>query len=191
MQNIIKRMRELYPVSDEAAALFASHLKKKNIPPRTIIIQGGKTDRNVYFIERGITRSFSLFDGKEVTAWFSMEGDGTCSSFSLYRNRAGFEYVETLEEVEAYVLSTDELTALYARHIDLANWGRVLQQENFLRLQDMYLSRLNLSAQERYEKMLKEFPDICNQVNLGYIASFLGVTQPSLSRIRARQSFLT
>lgn len=185
MENIIKRMHEIYPVSNEAINMFASCLKKQVFPPKTIIIQGGKIDKNVYFIELGITRSFSLFNGKEVTTWFSLEGDGTCSSLSLYRNQPGFEYVETLERTEVYSLSTDMLTSLYDKHIDLANWGRVLQQENFLRLQDVHLARLNLTAQERYEKLIKDFPNICNRVNLGYLASFLGITQPSLSRIRA------
>ena len=185
MERIIRRMRELYPVSDEAVKLFADSMERRIIPPKTIIIEAGKADRNVYFIERGVTRSFSLYNGKEVTTWFSMEGDGTCSSFSLYRNQPGFEYVETLEEVEAYVITTHRLRELYTLHIDLANWGRVLQQEYFLFLQDVHISRLNLTATERYNKLLVEFPNICNRVNLGYIASFLGITIQSLSRIRA------
>lgn len=186
MEHIIRKMRELYPVSDEALDLFTSQLRKLVIPPKTIIIEAGKVNRNVYFIERGITRSYSIADdGREVTSWFSMEGEATCSSFSLYRNAPGFEYVETLEEVEAYVLSIEELNRLYTCHIDLANWGRVLQQENFLRLQDTHLARLSLSATERYERMVKDFPDLYNRVNLGYVASFLGITLPSLSRIRA------
>lgn len=185
-------MRELYPVSDEALELFVSSLKKCCFPPKTIIIQAGKLDRNVYFIEKGITRSFSLYDGKEVTSWFSVEGDGAWSSFSLLRNRPGFEYVETLEPVEVYVISIDRLNELYKLHIDLANWGRVLQQENFLHLQDVHLARLNMTATERYQRLLVDFPNICNRVNLGYIASYLGVTQQSLSRIRAsRESNFT
>lgn len=55
----------------------------------------------------------------------------------------------------------------------------------------MYLVRLNLPAQERYEKMMKEFPRLCNRVNLRYIASFPGITQPSVSRIRGRQNLFT
>lgn len=114
-----------------------------------------------------------------------MEGDGTCGSWDLYRNRAGFEYVETLEKTLAYSISVDKLNELYRQHIDIANWMRVLQQENFLWLQEIHINRLNLSVKERYERLLQDYPGICNRVNLGYIASFLGVTQPSLSRIRA------
>ena len=187
MERIFRRMRELYPVSDEALGLLAGRLERRVYAPRTVIVEAGKADRRVYFIERGMTRSYSLWDGREVTSWFSLEGDVTCSSWSLYRGRAGFEYVETLEETEAYVTTTGELTELYGLHIDLANWGRVLQQENFLLLQDVHLMRLNLEARERYEMMQRLFPEVCRRANLGHIASFLGITQQSLSRIRGRR----
>lgn len=190
MLNIIAKIRRTYPVSDEAINLITSRLKRKVFPPRTIIIEGGKFNHNVYFIEKGVTRSFSLFDGKEVTSWFSMEGDAAYSSFSLLRNQPGFEYVETLEDVEVYHLTVAELNELYTLHTDIANWGRVMHQEHFLLLQDFHIARLYMSASDRYKKLVEEFPDICNRVNLGYIASFLGITQPSLSRIRAtRKTF--
>lgn len=185
MDNIIKRIRHYYPVSDEALELLTFCFERQVFPAKTILIQAGKIDKRVYFIEHGITRSYSLFHGREVTTWFSMEGDATCGSLALYRNEPAFEYVETLERTEVYMISTDVLNSLYNKHIDLANWGRVLQQENFLWLQDTHIARLNLSAKERYEKLLREYPDICNRVNLGYVASFLGITLPSLSRIRA------
>lgn len=185
MENIIRKMRAFYPVCDEAVELFASHLRREVFPAKTLLIQAGKLDRRVYFLEKGITRSYILFDGKEVTTWFCMEGDGTCGALSLFRHEPCFEYVETLEETEAYIISIDELDDLYRRHIDLANWMRVMQQEHFLWLYDTHIARLNLSAKERYEKLVKEYPGICNRANLGYIASFLGITLPSLSRIRA------
>ena len=87
-----------------------------------------------YFIEKGITRSYILHNGKEITTWFSMEGDATCGSWDLYRHKAGFEYVETLEETLTYSISIDKLNDLYKSRIDIANWMRVLQQENFLLL---------------------------------------------------------
>lgn len=91
----------------------------------------------------------------------------------------------------AYSVSIVQLNELYRSYIDLANWMRVLQQENFLRLQDIHIRRLNRSAKERYEHLIKECPELFQRVNLGYIASFLGITQQSLSRIRANGRFLT
>lgn len=185
MNNIIRKIKEYYPVSDDSLNRLKCCLKQQTFPAKTIIIQAGKLDRQVYFIEKGIARSYILHNGKEITTWFAMEGDVTCGSWDLYRNRAGFEYVETLENTLAYSISIDKLNALYHSDIDIANWMRVLQQENFLWLQEMHINRLNLSVKERYVKLLQDFPDIYNRVNLGYIASYLGTTLPTLSKIRS------
>ncbi len=189
MKNIIRKIRMYYPVSDEALEALTYLFEQSVFPEKTIIIHAGKLDRKVYFIEKGITRSYVLHNGKEITTWFSQEGDAACGSWDLYHHKPGFEYVETLEETTAYSISIEQLDELYRSHIDLANWMRVLQQENFLRLQDIHIRRLNWSAQERYEHLTKECPELFQRVNLGYIASFLGITQQSLSRIRANGRF--
>lgn len=191
MENIKAKIRGYYPVSDEAMVALTGSFTQCIFPSKEIIIRAGRLDRQVYFIEKGITRSYVLHNGREITTWFSQEGDAACGSWDLYRKKAGFEYVETLEETIAYSISVEQLDKLYRSYIDLANWMRVLQQENFLRLQDIHIRRLNWSAQERYEHLIKECPDLFQRVNLGYIASFLGITQQSLSRIRANGRFLT
>lgn len=185
MNNIIRKIREFYPVPDDSLNILRCCLNQQLFPAKTTIIQAGKLDRLVYFIESGIARSYILHNGKEITTWFSMEGDITCGSWDLYRNKAGFEYVETLENTLAYSISIDKLNALYHSDINIANWMRVLQQENFLWLQEMHINRLNLSVKERYVKLLQDYPNIYNRVNLGYIASYLGTTLPTLSKIRS------
>lgn len=189
MENIIRKIRTYYPVSNEALEALVSLFERVVFPSKTIIIHAGKLDRKVYFIEKGITRSYVLHNGKQLTTWFSKEGDAACGSWDLYRHKAGFEYVETLEETTVYSISVEQLDELYRSYIDLANWMRVLQQENFLRLQDMHIRRLSWPAQERYEYLTRECPEIIRRANLGYIASFLGITQQSLSRIRANGRF--
>ena len=180
-----------YPVSDEALEALVCLFKRFVFPEKTTIIHAGKQDRKVYFIEKGITRSFVLHNGKQITTWFSKEGDAACGSWDLYRNKAGFEYVETLEETTAYSVSIVQLNELYRSYIDLANWMRVLQQENFLRLQDIHIRRLNWSAKERYEHLIKECPELFQSVNLVHIDIFICRATQSLSRIRANGRFLT
>lgn len=189
MENITKKIRACYPVSNEAMAALTQCLEMHTFPAKTVIVKAGRFDRNVYFIERGITRSFILHNGREITTWFSQEGDATCGSWDLFRHKAGVEYVETLEYTVAYSVAIEQLDMLYRSHIDIANWMRVLQQENFLQLQEIHISRLNMPAKERYEQFIKKFPDVFKRVNLGYIASFLGITPQSLSRIRATGIF--
>lgn len=113
MENIVRTIRVYYPVSDEALATLAHGFEKQVFPVKTLIIRAGQFDRQVHFIEKGMTRSYTLHDGKEVTTWFSMEGDVACGSWDLYRNKAGFEYVETLEETLVYSISIETLNELY------------------------------------------------------------------------------
>ena len=75
MDNIIRKIQELYPVSDDSLHLLKYCFKQQTFPAKTIIIQAGRFDNQVYFIEKGITRSYILHNGKEITTWFSMEGD--------------------------------------------------------------------------------------------------------------------
>ena len=172
MENIIRKIRMYYPVSDEALEALVCLFKRFVFPEKTTIIHAGKQDRKVYFIEKGITRSFILHNGKQITTWFSKEGDAACGSWDLYRNKVGFEYVETLEETTAYSVSIVQLNELYRSYIDLANWMRVLQQENFLRLQSYPPIKLVCqSTLVTFDKsMSRTFP----KGELGIYSFFLG-----------------
>lgn len=100
--NIIKSIRSYYPVSDESINQLIEHFTVHYFPAKYLIIRGGVIDRNVYFIEKGLTRSYCLVDGNEHTTWFSKEGDITFGLLCLYHNKAGFEFVETVEPTLAY-----------------------------------------------------------------------------------------
>ena len=185
MNNIIAAIKNVYPVSDRAVKELTQKFSKHQFAKRKVIIREGLLDRKVYFIEQGITRSYCYVDGREVTTWFSKEGDITFGLLDLYLGKPGFEYVETLEDTTAYSISIDDLNELYTKEIDIANWSRVIHQECLLSLQCSRIDRLSLSAADRYAKLVKQCPEVLLRVNLGYIASFLGITQPTLSKIRA------
>lgn len=185
LRNVIDGIRRYYPVSDRSLELFIPHLSKLVLPKQHMLTVPGRTDRNAYFIERGCSRTFLLLDDKEVTNWFSREGDFTFSSNSLYHQSPGFEYVELLEDSIIYSVPVSTLNSFYESNIEIANWGRVIHQEVLLRMQTLRLERMSLTAKERYQKFISENPDLINRVNLGQIASFLGMTQQHLSALRA------
>ena len=95
------------------------------------------------------------------------------------------EFVETLEDVVAYRISLTDLLRLFQTNIELANWGRVIHQNEYRRLHRSHKDHLTLSARERYEAFKEQFPDAYRRVNLGYIASYLGIRLSTLSRLRA------
>ena len=108
--------------------------------------------------------------------------------FEFYYNKLSEEFVETLEEVVAYKISLSDLNRLFQTNIELANWGRIIHQDEYRRLHRSHKERLTLPAKERYEEFKQQFPQIYQRVNLGYIASYLGITLSTLSRLRAQNN---
>lgn len=139
-----------------------------------------------YFIEKGLTRSYWMVDGNEVTTSFSTEGGIVFSMDELYYGNLSEEYVETIEPVEAYAITLENLRHLFETDIDMANWGRVIHQNEYRRLHRSHKERLALTAAERYREFRAQFPEVCRRANLGYIASYLGISPSTLSRLRSR-----
>lgn len=185
ISNIVKGIRKHYPVSDASIKQLASFLEEKHVPKNHVLTQAGKRDHHIYFIEKGCARTYFLLNGKEVTNWLSKEGDVTFSSNSLYYGKAGLDYVELLEDAIIYAMPITVLNQLYATDIDIANWSRTIHQAVLLQMQQLRIDRLSLSSKARYEKFLQEHPGLINRINLGYVASYLGMTQQHLSSIRA------
>ena len=154
-------------------------------PKKYCLIEADKYCKSAYFIEKGMTRSFWLVNGEEITTSFSCEGGIVFSMDELYYDRVSEEFVETLEEVTAYRLALSDLNRLFATNLELANWGRIIHQNEYRRLHRSHRDRLALSASERYEAFCHQFPQVCRRAQLGYIASYLGITLSTLSRLRA------
>ena len=187
MTNVIEMMTSLYPVSDDTIQLLKDNVTLCHFPKKYQLIKENTFCKSAYFIEKGMTRSFWLVNGEEITTSFSCEGGIVFSMDELYYNKMSEEFVETLEDVVAYKIALSDLIRLFQTNIELANWGRIIHQNEYRRLHRSHKDRLTLSAKERYEEFMQQFPQICQRVQLGYIASYLGITLPTLSRLRSRK----
>ncbi|MEG1905683.1 MAG: cyclic nucleotide-binding domain-containing protein, partial [Bacteroidales bacterium] len=162
MKNIIAKMRRMYPgISNSSLELLSSYLTPYTFPKKHQLIKEGIYCKAAYFIEKGITRSFWLVDGEEVTTSFSTEGDIVFSMDELYFSKLSEEFVETIEEVTVYKIQIKDLLYLFETNIELANWGRIIHQYEYRRIHQTHKERLTLSARCRYEQMQIQFPDVC------------------------------
>lgn len=185
MKNITRNIRAAYPVSEESLRELEKFLEIRRFPKKTLLVEAGKPCRDAYFIENGMTRSYWDVDGEEITTSFSCEGNIVFSMDALYYGQLSEEYVETIEEVTAYRISLANLTHLFRTNIEFANWGRVIHQNEYRRLHRSHKERLTLSARQRYEEFCRQFPQVSKRAQLGYIASYLGITLSTLSRLRS------
>ncbi len=138
---------------------------------------------HAFFIEKGLTRSYWIVDGEEITTSFSTEGSIVFSMDEVYYGRPSEEYVEALEPVEAYRISLSKLRHLIRHDLDWAIWWGKIHEYEYRRIHRSHKERLSLPAAERYRLFYEQFPDVCRRVKRSYIASYLGISLSTLSRI--------
>lgn len=181
---VLGAMRAAWPVGRRSVDELVGCLSPCSFPKKYRLVEEDAAYGKAYFIERGMTRSYWIVDGEEITTSFSTEGGIVFSMDELYYGKLSEEYVETIEPVDAFAISLDDLRQLFASRLDLANWGRIIHQNEYRRLHRSHRNRLTLTAKESYGEFCREFPEVCRRAQLGYIASYLGITQSTLSRIR-------
>lgn len=150
-----------------------------------LLFRADKLERDIYLISQGLARVYYHHGGNEVTLCFGIEGDALISLKSYIQHRPGYEHIELLEASELYRLKITDLHQLYTRDIHIANWGRKLAEQELIKTEERLMSRQFKTAAERYQELIQNQPILLQRVQLGYIASYLGISQVTLSRIRA------
>jgi CRP-like cAMP-binding protein len=140
---------------------------------------------HIYFIKRGIVRAYATTEDKDITFWFGKEGETIVSMKSYVEDKPGYENIELLEDCELYKLETENLRKLFNEDIHIANWGRKFAERELVKTEELIISRQFKPALERYKDLIRDKVDLIKRVQLGHIASYLGISQVSLSRIRA------
>lgn len=178
-------VQSIYPIPEESFQKLEEKADLVHYTKGVSLFEMGKKGSDLYFIQKGIARAYCYSNDAEITFWFGREGDAVFSYNSYIHGTKGYEQVELLENTSLYHFKTDELHKLFNEDIHLANWGRKLAETELVKTEERLISRLFKSAKQRYNEMLQADAQLLQRVQLGHIASFLGITQVSLSRIRA------
>ena len=131
MKNIIDKMNSLYPISDETIQILKENTVLCHFPKRYQLIEADKFCKSAYFIEEGMTRSFWLVNGEEITTSFAYEGSIVFSMDELYYNKISEEFVETLEEVAQSSVPRNADSRIYHASNVANNYGLVFQGTDF------------------------------------------------------------
>jgi CRP-like cAMP-binding protein len=150
----------------------------------TMLVQEGQYADKTYFIVQGCARAFYLKDGKDITDWFAFENDFMNSINSFFLNIPSPHYIEVLEQTTLLEISRDNMTILCDKYHDFDRLGRIATTKTMLRLQQRIVSVQFETALQKYENLLNIRPDITKRIPLTHIASYLGITLETLSRIR-------
>ena len=150
------------------------------------LVAGGKTCRHLYFLQQGALRGYYILEGKEITHWFAFENDFVTSFHSFITQQPAVENIQLLEGSILWAISKEKLAGLLNRYREIERLVRIVYENYYIRLEERFINAQFKTAAERYQNLLQQTPHMIERVPLGYIASYLGISQETLSRIRSR-----
>ena len=186
MEHLLSHIKNYYTLSDEAQQALFDCFTKVTAFKNELLITEGSICRKLYFLEQGALRGFYNVDGKEITHWFGFENDFVTSFHSFITGKPAVENIQLIENSTLWSISKSALTALFNQYHEVERLVRIVYERYYIRLEERYVNAQFKTAKELYENLLKQSPHILERVPLGYVASYLGISQETLSRIRGR-----
>ncbi|OUN73717.1 hypothetical protein B5G10_03940 [Barnesiella sp. An55] len=190
MQMVREEIKSLflndYHVSEEDFELLLSKSRRIELEKGEIIIAADKLSDEVFLVESGLTRGyFGDTKGNEVTECFGVSGDMFTAMFCYFKGEPAFLQYEAVTPMVLYAIRKDELERLCMQSLSIANFFRIVCIEQLYCLERKCKIFGKDDALNRYISLIKVRPQIVKEVPLKHIASYLGITQQSLSRLRA------
>jgi CRP-like cAMP-binding protein len=184
MNLLIEHLKNLGPVSSEEENALKNIIQIINIKKNQELQPSGGTCKNIYFVNKGLARIYYFHGGNDITDSFSSENRFLVRVESLITGKPSRKAIQMLEDSEVFCLPAAALNEVNAKHSGLDNVFRKVFQNCYVDLVNRIESIQFHTADERYANLLNDSPDLLKRVPLKYIASYLGITQTSLSRIR-------
>jgi CRP-like cAMP-binding protein len=175
------------PINEEIIRIVRQYLFLQKLPKGTHLVTMGEIADKLFFIGKGLVRCYYYVDGKEVTSWVAAEGDIALSTQSFLKQESSFENIELLEDSQLLFISYPDLQRLYSKYPVMNTVGRILTEKYLIVFDERIRSLRMLNAEERYYRFCLQYPDICERTPLKHIASYLGLSRFTLSRLRGQK----
>ena len=184
MEELIQIINSFQKLDLETEVAIKKYFKEETLKKDEFVIEEGKICNKIYFIKSGAVRRFCIEDGVEVTKWIYTDNQFVTSMSSFFEQKPSFENFQSCENTYLYSLSYSDEQALLEYPLFIKFHIKQLRY---------YLSNINefnhlfrlMNAEKKYLFLLESFPEIIKKAKLKHIASLIGVSQETLSRIRA------
>ncbi|AZA82387.1 Crp/Fnr family transcriptional regulator [Chryseobacterium lactis] len=187
-ESLLRFLSNIHFMSQELCVGLSLDTYLLKVNKKHILLDIGEIQKSLFFIVKGAVRSYYLDSfGKDTTSWLLFEGDLSISVYSFFSQKPSFEVLETLEDTSVLVLSYDKLMQLYKQFPEFNYIGRILTESYYIKAEEKANELRVFSATERYQHLIEKYPNIVARIPLGLISSYLGITQSTLSRIRAKK----
>ncbi|WP_060873293.1 Crp/Fnr family transcriptional regulator [Myroides odoratus] len=173
-------------LSDDSVALIEQTLTPIVLPKGYRLLEDKEGIKHAYLIKKGIVRIFITTEDKEMTFEFAREKDILSTSLGYFYQAPSYERFELLEDTILYQIDLVAMKQLFYESIEICNWARQFTELNAIKTQKQLIDMLVLTPEDRYLQLMKYDKTLFQRVPLKQIASYIGISPISLSRIRAR-----
>lgn len=185
--GLVSKIQTLSELSPEAVTWLNTALEEFAFKKNETVLQEGKVCNYLYYIHKGMLIGHYHLPDQEVCNWFALENDFATSYYSFISRQPSYEIISSIENTSVQAISFSKLNELYQLFPETERAGRLLLEDYYSRLEERLISIQFKSAKERYQTLLKNRPEIIQRAPLGRVASYLGMKQETLSRIRAEK----
>ncbi len=183
--SLLRYLSSIIPISKELEEEINSIAQNVIIPKNEMLIHSGDRCNDLFFVEKGLLRGYYFEDAKEITNWFAPENEFATCFYSFIARQPSFENIQALEDSELIRLSNSALNTIYKKYPETERIGRIITETYYIKLEERLVDLRFKTAKERYQILVDSKPDLLQRVPLGQIATYLGITQETLSRIRS------
>lgn len=184
-EALIAFIQSNVPITGSALMNIVDHFEERIIKKNEFFLKEGKVSNDYFFLETGCMRAFTHdLDGNEVTTYFYSKPRYVFEVSSLFMRTVSTETIQALTDCTGYAISFQTLNQLFHSSPEFREFGRMMLVKAFAAFKQRTLELINKSAEERYENLMATDRDVFQYAQLKHIASYLGITDTSLSRIR-------
>jgi CRP-like cAMP-binding protein len=185
----MRKINETSQMSDESLRLLYANTLTQELPKGQILLKEGQVCRNIYFIESGQLRTYYVKNGKEINLNFSFENSFVTNLKSFLSGAPSAYYIKASEPTIVWKFNNEQLLLLYRQSCELESFGRKLLERLLIKQEDHSNLFKLYSPTERYHYVAKYYPNLLQRVSLSQLASYLGISRETISRIRKGNSY--
>jgi CRP/FNR family transcriptional regulator, anaerobic regulatory protein len=185
-EPLLQKLNQVISLNPQQQQDLCRCIHPLEFPKAAVILAEGEVSDYLYFVAKGGVRSAYSASGRDVTRWLCFEGDFATSYFSFVYRQPSEDSIIAIADCELLAIRYDDLQHLSRQDQVWIDLNRRLLEHYYTALLQRIAAFQTQSTAERYRSLLQEHPDIEDKVALGHIASYLGMTQETFSRLRTR-----